>query len=98
MTDGYDNLNKLKTLGFLNNESEEIFSVNDVDHLRVLSNQLLTKFELKTHEAENQIKFKRTGVGEGAFALTRFSQHGHSILVGIFGSMLNVKAIAINLY
>jgi putative 2OG-Fe(II) oxygenase len=78
-TDIYDKLNQLKHNGFVNIGGGDILFDYETEQLRELSSQLLTKFELETREAGNQTDFVRTGVGEGAWALTRFPQHHPAI-------------------
>lgn len=90
-TDVYDKLYQLKKSGFVNIGGGDILSEYEIEQLHELSSQLLTKFELETREAGNHTDFKRTGVGEGAWALTRFSQHHPAISQAIDKVVNNAK-------
>ncbi|HQS58895.1 MAG: hypothetical protein B7Y56_12715 [Gallionellales bacterium 35-53-114] len=94
-SDVCDKLHSLKTLGFVNIGGLNILSANEVERLHELSDDLLLRFERDTRETKDYTDFKRTGVGEGAWALTRFSQHHPAITQAIdkVVSNVNIKAI-----
>ncbi|MDO8438151.1 MAG: phytanoyl-CoA dioxygenase family protein [Nitrosomonadaceae bacterium] len=74
----HDSIDDLKSAGFIN-IGGDILSASEVRQLRDLSGELLLQFEQETRTATAPTDFKRTGVGEGAWALTRLSQHHPAI-------------------
>ena len=94
VSDTHKIIGDLKSAGFLN-IGGGILSASEVEQLRDLSGELLLQFEQETRAATAPTDFKRTGVGEGASALTRLSQHHPAISKTIdkIVSDKNVKVI-----
>jgi non-heme Fe2+,alpha-ketoglutarate-dependent halogenase len=94
VSDIHNAIDDLKSTGFIN-IGGDILSASEVEQLRALSGELLLQFEQETRGEKALTDFVRTGVGDGAWALTRFSQHHPAISQTIdkVVSDKNVKAI-----
>ena len=87
----HDSVDDLKTAGFIN-IGGDILSAGEVEQLRALSGEILLRFEQETRGIKAHTDFVRTGVGDGAWALTRLSQH-HPAISQIIDKVVSDKNV-----